>query len=180
VPEPSLIARLEALDDEAFGDLVFKNLPAGAPPQLWEALLSPELVHRTKAAITDVARDLMVTVEENKAELSELEYRRWLGKVGKPTRTALDERRAQARTASLKAHAKMVEADRNDGRRLAVRLAVGIAQHRAACAIAGLEPEPHDKALWSLLDSERVGYGDQVVTPAEMLERGIWRNEATG
>ncbi len=67
------------------------------------------------------------------------------------------------------------------------QLAQGVNVHRLACVAAGLEPEDHDIALWSLLESLRLpdgpsddGAGIKGPTLAEVLCRGIWAEAANG
>lgn len=173
-----LAARLAELDDAGFDKVVFDNLPPGSPTGLWDALLGPELVHRTRRYLSDIARDLKETREDRRAALSAREYAVWARdeKVNE-TQRHLTARQAEAHKAAYEAHQLRLAFDRNHGRRLAARLARGIARHKAATAVAGLDPEPHDEALWSLLETETVPLGDDMVSAGEMLRRGIWRDE---
>ncbi len=56
----------------------------------------------------------------------------------------------------------------------ACRLAVAIDRHRQVGVGEGIDPEPHDRALWEVLGEVRVPHGSELVAAADLLGDGVW------
>jgi hypothetical protein len=53
-------------------------------------------------------------------------------------------------------------------------MAFAIDRHRQTCLQEGIDPEPHDQALWEVLRTVRVPHGSEMVAAADLLADGVW------
>jgi hypothetical protein len=134
-------------------------------------------VHETRRALSDLLADLQQTTRENKATMPKHRYDSWLKSEGLPTRTLLEERLREVRRVTQELHQQRLGRDMNEARVIAAKLAFAIHEHRLACVAAGLEPEPHDRALWARLHDLTVDFGDETLTLNEAVGRGLWHDD---
>lgn len=167
------------MDAREFCEMLSLNLGRESD-ELWELLTSPRFAKRAAGESGKLLGQLAAQNARQRKELSSAGYRAWLERFGqyKAMLQARHDQAVEARDRSVDERRRLAAERNGDGNRelfLAVRaLAMGIAQHRVACAIAGLQPEPHDAELWALLDRTSVHHGGQTGTLAEILATGDW------
>jgi hypothetical protein len=76
-------------------------------------------------------------------------------------------------TAGAKDQQRVAE-ERRAYRDAARRLAVAIDRHRQAGAEEGIDPEPHDQALWDALGGVQVPHNGGKVAVGDLLADGVW------
>lgn len=176
-------AALAQLDQETFDEAVWKNLaPKNRDPRIWEALVSAATVRRTHATlVAGLHRNADLMKRRSREYDVDLEQARRRGDAAalEKIRDGYEEWRQGAtsfrwlvqQVISEVNEARQrigVEADRRSAirHREKLRLLAGaVAEHQRASLAAGLVAEPHDIALWAVLDSLNVPHGaDGVVT----------------
>lgn len=176
-------AALAQLDQETFDEAVWKNLaPKNRDPRIWEALVSAATVRRTHATlVAGLHRNADLMKRRSREYDVDLEQARRRGDAAalEKIRDGYEEWRQGAtsfrwlvqQVISEVNEARQrigVEADRRSAirHREKLRLLAGaVAEHQRASLAAGLVAEPHDMALWAVLDSLNVPHGaDGVVT----------------
>ena len=184
---------LAGLDDDQLWQVIYDNLhPGKDAPGAWEALLAPEVVDRVRRLLTARHVDIEHQLAERGAELEEFRHQCW--EAGPAGRQAWFDREAehnrwrsralgvkrsiayrlQAVKATAGSQGQRVVEERRAYRDAARRLAVAIDQHRQACVQEGIDPEPHDRALWDVLRMVRVPHGSEMVAAADLLADGVW------
>lgn len=161
-------------DWDEFVDYVLDNAPPTKPEAVWAELLKPDILGKTKDALSELHRDLSETVAEKKRTLPTYRYVNWRRIEGDRTKEWLTARSRQVKKAAHEIHQELMGRTTNEGRHLARRLATAIQRHRLACVAAGLDPEPHDRELWSLLGSLTAQFGTERWTLDEAIGRGVW------
>lgn len=76
-----------------------------------------------------------------------------------------------------RAHIEHLEAGVTLSRNAVRVLACAIQRHRLDAIASGLAPEPHDRALWSVLDRVVVPLGKGQATVTELLGQGLWTEQ---
>jgi hypothetical protein len=162
-------------------------------PGAWEALLAPEVVDRVRRLLTARHVDIEHQLAERGAELEEFrhqcweagpagrqawfdreaEHNRWRSRALGVKRSISYRLQAAKATAGAKGQQRAAE-ERRAYRDAARRLAVAIHQHQQACVQEGIDPEPHDRALWDVLRMVRVPHGSEMVAAADLLADGVW------
>jgi hypothetical protein len=187
---PEVIA---GLDDEQLWQVIYDNLhPGKDAPGAWEALLAPGAVDRVRRLLTAHQVDIEHQLAARSASLEEFRHQCW--EAGPAGRQAWFERQAehnrwrnralgvkrsivfrlQAAKATAASHGERIAEERRAYRDAARRLAVAIDRHRQACVQEGIDPEPHDRALWDVLRTVRVPHGGELVAAADLLTDGVW------
>jgi hypothetical protein len=193
------IAGLAAMNPEPFATLVRDSVGPDADPGLWDALLSPSLISRTRAALSGVDGDLLAQMAQKNSDLDEIRARclalgragyqefaearaeqaEWRGRVQGYRRLVL-RRMAQAKTAAQAAHADRAQpamapgftkSARRHNNRALEELARAVITHKLAVA-GGDGDEGDDDALWEALTSVTVvtaTWGE--VTLADWIDR---------
>jgi hypothetical protein len=185
-------AQLDRLPDSELWELMRHDLH-GQQAELWQALTTPELAGRVRAILAGRDTDIQAQLTQRQATLeafreecyqrgpsgradwfaAKAEHNRWRSRaVG--MRRALQDRLTVLRVARQDGHQLRMEAQASHYRRLVAALAVAIDAHRQASAAAGLDPEPHDRALWAVLAEHPAGAADDPRTLAELVEAGVW------
>ncbi len=188
---PEVLARR---DDEQLWQAIYDNLHPGKDiPGAWEALLAPEVVDRVRRLLTARQVDIEHQLAERSAELGEFrhqcweagpagrqawfdreaEHNRWRSRALGVKRSIASRLQAAKATAGAKGQQRVAE-ERRAYRDAACRLAVAIDRHRQAGAEAGIDPEPHDQALWDALGQVQVPHGGGKVAVADLLAEGVW------
>jgi hypothetical protein len=185
---------LAGLGDDQLWQVIYDNLhPGKDTPGAWEALVAPEVVDRVRRLLTARHVDIEHQLAERGAELAEFRHQCWeAGPAGRQAwfdreaehnrwrGRALDVKRSIAyRLQVAKATAgamgqQRVAQERRAYRGAACRLAVAINRHRQAGVQEGIDPEPHDQALWEVLREVRVPQGSELVAAADLLADGVW------
>jgi len=184
---------LAGLDDDQLWQVIYDNLhPGKDTPGAWEALLAPEVVDRVRRLLTARHVDIEHQLAERGAELEEFRHQCWeAGPAGRQPwfdREAEHNRwrnralgvkrsiayRLQAVKAIAGSQTQRVAEERRAYRDAARRLAVAIDRHREACVREGIDPEPHDQALWEVLSKVRIPHGSEQVAAADLLADGVW------
>jgi hypothetical protein len=164
------------MDDREFRTFVLEHLGRNEPDRVWRALTDPEVVLDT----TEVLREKCAEVTEA-ARVPGID-RELRGRRERFLRL-VQFRLGQVREARRVRHQQLALERRDEFEVLARTLALAVNAHRLACVAADLAPEPHDVALWDLLDDLRLpGDGDHAesLTLAEAVLRGIWREAPDG
>jgi hypothetical protein len=164
---------LRALSDQDFEDVVLRNAhPPMRDREIWSQLTAPDLIGRTRQALTDMHARNSGAMRRKKAALTafhaqclkkaqggheawvqaKANYEQWRVGASNFERTVSGARaevndiwelRAQERGSSGVLHAQLTCA------------LDAIRTHRDACDTADIEPEPHDLTLWSTLEHRR-------------------------
>jgi hypothetical protein len=185
---------LDGLDDEQLWQVIYDNLhPGKDAPGAWQALLAPEAIDRVRRLLTAHQVDIEHQLAERGAELEEFRHQCW--EAGPAGRRAWFDRQAEHnrwrsralgvkrsisyRLQTVKAAAgakgqQRVSEERRAYRDAARRLAVAIARHRQSGSQEGIDPEPHDQALWEVLLDVRVPHGGSQVAVGDLLADGVW------
>jgi hypothetical protein len=184
---------LASVDDEQLWQAIYDNLhPGKDAPGAWEALLAPEVVERVRRLLTAHHIDIEHQLAGRGAELEEFRHQCW--EAGPAGRQAWFDRQAehnrwrnralgvkrsiayrlQAVKAATSSQGQRVAEERRAYRDAARRLAVAIDRHREACVQEGIDPEPHDRALWNVLLEVRVPHGSEQVAAADLLADDVW------
>jgi hypothetical protein len=82
------------------------------------------------------------------------------------------QRRRQAR---IDRNAQQFPRDEQTARATLSRLALAVHRHLMASKVEGINPEPHDQALWAALDELTVPYGELTVTLRSLIDSGAWK-----
>lgn len=189
------IANLAALPDDDFLYLVEQNLDRRAKQELWDLLLSPQVVHRTHGTLITKQVDIDSQLAQRSAEMEALrsdclrqgetgrrtwrnansDYREWRAKALGFRQTVVarlrDATAAKARVPLPPHPVHELAADRRVRLMETVfRLAWAIYQHHQKTRAAEITPEPHDLALWESLDKIDVATVEGVITVARMLD----------
>jgi hypothetical protein len=190
---------LLALDDAAFREVVDQYVPKRSDPDgiVWEALHDPAVIARTYTTLVEMVRETDNLLTTRAAELDALRqecYRR--GEAGKRDwfdaeaehkvwrgRALAWKRALEARLMVAKEHRRDARIDRNaqqfprddqTARAVLSRLGLAVHRHEVASKAEGINPEPHDTALWAALDQLTVPYGGLVVTLRSLIDSGAW------
>lgn len=168
----------DASTPDAWDDFVDRVLAAAPHPlgAKWEALLAPELVQDTRRALAELLADIQQATHENKREMPKHAYQAWLRETGLPTRRMLEERLREVKQITHNLHQAQLDEQRDEARAVAAKLACAINRHRLATVAAGLDPEPHDRALWAHLEV-LIPYNGGRATLNEMIGRGVWTDD---
>jgi hypothetical protein len=102
----------------------------------------------------------------------EAEHHRWRSRALGVKRSIAY--RLQAVKATAGSQGQRVAQERRAYRDAARRLAVAIDRHRQARAEQGIDPEPHDRAMWEVLCEVRMPHGSEMVAAADLLADGVW------
>lgn len=142
----------------------------------WDRLLSPELIEMTVAHLstmcTSVLNDLALRAAQQTADYS-TDYVEW-------RRRALGFKRAVDRHLTIaKATLKTVNRARSAAEVTASRnvlreLAEAVLAHQQTTRDLGVDPEPHDRELWSALDRLVVPLNDGTDTLRHLITEGAW------
>jgi len=186
---------LAGLDDDQLWQVIYDNLhPGKDTPGAWEALLAPEVVDRVRRLLTARHVDIEHQLAERGAELEEFrhqcweagpagrqpwfdreaEHNRWRSRALGVKRSIAYRLQAAKATAGAKGQQRVAE-ERRAYRDAARRLAVAIDRHRQAGAEEGIDPEPHDQALWDALGEVQVPHDGGKVAVGDLLADGAWR-----
>jgi hypothetical protein len=185
---------LAGLDDDQLWQVIYDNLhPGKDTPGAWEALLAPEVVDRVRRLLTARHVDIEHQLAERGAELEEFrhqcweagpagrqpwfdreaEHNRWRSRALGVKRSIAYRLQAAKATAGAKGQQRVAE-ERRAYRDAARRLAVAIDWHRQAGAEEGIDPEPHDQALWDALGEVQVPHDGGKVAVGDLLADGVW------
>ena len=174
---------LRALGDQDFEAVVLRNAhPPTRDREIWTQLTAPDLIGRTRQALTEMHARNSGAMRRKKAALSafhaqclkkphggqeawvqaKADYEQW--KVG----AANFERMVGGALAEVNDIRDLRAQERGSSGVLQAQLSHAlnaIRTHRDACDTADIEPEPHDLALWSTL--EHVAATDAALIPQE-------------
>ena len=151
------------------------------------------MVDRVRCLLTARQVDIEHQLAERGAELEEFRHQCWeAGPAGRPAwfdreadhnrwrsralgvkRSIASRLQAAKATAGAKGQQRVAQERRAD-RDAACRLAVAIDRHRQVGVQEGIDPEPHDQALWEVLWEVRVPHGSGMVAAADLLADGVW------
>jgi hypothetical protein len=189
-PFPIAIAALADMGDEQLCDFIGRHLGQDEPAEMWGFLMSPEVVTRTRSALTILLNDVNLQIAAESARMDSLprmspagyqqERREHSTRRGRALgyKRHLERRLRQvkdAEQAARQARHSGYMADRDAPCREAARkLAVAIAAHRDAVIASGVTPEKSDVDLWAVLTEARVPYYDGFAPVAELLADGAW------
>jgi hypothetical protein len=164
--------------------------PAG--DDAWSDLLAAPVAQRTHDTLTVMLTQVEADLTSRAAELETFRQDCWArGRAGTDDwfaaraehedwrRRAVRAKQAilrRKRAAKEAAYAARTEEHHAQSRyRTAVRqLAVAIAEHRRASAAGGFDPEPHDRALWQVLDQVEVPHYGRLTPVGGLLDDGVW------
>src|SRR6266511_527859 len=108
---------------------------------------------------------------------AEAEHKVWRGRA-LAWKRALEARlmvaKERNREARIQRNAQQHPRDNQSARAALSRLALAVHRHQATSKAEGVQPEPHDEALWASLDQITVPYGDLVVTLRSLIDSGAW------
>jgi hypothetical protein len=168
---PLTVDELADLADEDLATYVGENLDAD---DVWPALLDPAVIKRTKAAL-GILRTLSDERARHQAKvLPPDDYLKWWHQHGQPAARVVSRRRMQATKLLDGRHLAETEAQARHARCAVRELALAVQRHRLATVSSGLDPEPHDRDLWTALATLTLPYrGDQVVLD-DLLGAGVW------
>lgn len=167
------IEKLDDLDDDPFRIFIIDHLDTLPPAnkQIWRTLCHPTLVDRTIGCLEELVDDLTAEVKRRALPAAH----------GKAKRLNIVKMRlgmANAAAASYLSHVHHVGDEVAMVKGLLRHLAFAVDAHRLACVGLDLAPEPHDLALWNMLDELRLvsmdgsGPGPSL---AEQIVSGRWR-----
>jgi hypothetical protein len=187
---PDGIAALADMGDEQLSDFISRRLRPDEPVDVWQVLTSPEVVTRTRSALTVLLNDVNLQMAAEASRMDALprmsaagyqdERREYSARRARALRfKALVERRLrQVKDAEQQArqerHVSYLAERDQPGREAARALAVAIGAHRDAVLASGVTPEKADVDLWAVLTEVRVPYYDRSATAAEILADGAW------
>jgi len=179
---------------DQFRTFVLAHLGRDEPERIWTALCHPDVVARTSAVLRDKTADVDQTLRARRQAIDQqraafgaggldpaawrqahADYRDWHRRTLRFSRL-LQARTAQVRTAQVRTARQPrpgpVEpaAGGDDFATLLRTLTQAVNTHRLASIRAGLEPEPHDQALWGLLDQLRLSDDDGGVAGLSLAE----------
>ncbi len=159
-------------------------------PQMWEALLSPQVIERTHSALVDAVQrntaamtarreveqsrqltaDTHTTAEEH--ALGYLDWRRRANSFNQLVGSALSEVNKRRQHLAQQADNRTAQQYRQQIR----ELALAIADHQRAAMGSGDGPaQPHDSRLWECLDAVRIPHGrSDTPTPLRVLIDAEW------
>ena len=184
---------LASFDDEALWQVIYGNLhPGKDAPGAWAALLAAKVAHRVRRLLTAHQVDIEHQLAGRGAELEEFRHQWW--EAGPAGRQAWFDRQAehnrwrnralgikrsiayrlQAAKATAGSQGQRIVEERRAYRDAARRMAFAIDRHRQTCLQEGIDPEPHDQALWEVLRTVRVPHGSEMVAAADLLADGVW------
>jgi hypothetical protein len=191
---------LLALDDAAFREIVNQHVPKRSDPDgtVWEVLHDPAVITQTYTALVEMVRETDNLLTSRAAELdvfrqecyrrgeagkrdwfqAEAEYKVWRGRA-LAWKRALEARlmvaKERRRDARIEQNAEQFPRDNQTARAALCRLALAVHRHQATSGAEGVDPEPHDEALWVALDQITVPYGELVVTLRSLIDSGAWK-----
>lgn len=162
--------------DDAWPDLLASPVAQRTHDTLTAMLTEVDAELTSKAADMEVLRqDCWVRGAAGKRDwfAAQAEYQDWRRRAIR-AKQAITRRKRAAKEAARTA--RVEEASSRDRYRTAVRqLAVAVAVHQQVSARDGFDPEPHDQALWRVLEEAEVPSYGRMVPVAQLLEDGIWR-----
>jgi hypothetical protein len=182
------IAGALAMDDKEYRILLAEIAPEGVDEAAWLVAYSPALIGRTKYQLQVIGKGLKSGAIE---ATHRSEWVQWNESYG-ALRSAVDLRMRQAEAVSQERRQDHIEAAAGAARAkqerigssqrvapyrtLAQRLTLAINEHRIAAIAVGLAPEPHDIALWGVLEELALPENDcGGPTLAEMVVSRRWR-----
>ncbi|SRR6266511_5653525 len=190
---------LLGLDDATFREVVNQHVSKRSDPDgtVWGALHNPAVIGRTYTTLVEMVRETDNLLTTRAAELdafrqecyrrgesgkrdwfdAEAEHKVWRGRA-LAWKRALEARlmvaKERNREARIQRNAQQHPRDNQSARASLSRLALAVHQHQATSKAEGVQPEPHDEALWASLDQITVPYGDLVVTLRSLIDSGAW------
>lgn len=171
------------LDDVEFIQFITNNVNPAAPSRVWDALLDDDLVIRTRRALGSKHQDMLQQIAtRSAANDNEFDptYREWRSRIDLLMRF-FAKRINEAKQACRDRHERVTAQLTTRLRGTVRQLAVAVYEHRNAVVAAGLAPEPHDLALWDLLDEiELPADTDDPKTLAALLVSGVWHAQEGG
>jgi hypothetical protein len=168
---PLTVDELADLTDEDLATYVGENLDAD---DVWPALLDPAVIKRTKAALGVLRTLLDGQARHQSKTLRPAAYLDWWEAHGQPAARVVSRRRMQATKLLDGRHLAETEAQARHARCAVRELALAVQRHRLATVSSGLDPEPHDRDLWTALATLTLPYqGDQVALD-ELLGASVW------
>lgn len=184
------------LSDRDFRRVIDNFLfPAG--DDAWPDLLAPPVAQRTHDTLTAMLTEVDAELTSKTADLEQFrqecwargqdgkrdwftaqaEYQDWRRRAIRAKQSVTRRKRAAKEAART---ARVEEASSRDRYRTAVRrLAVAVAVHQQVSARDGFDPEPHDQALWRVLEEVEVPSYGRMVPVAQLLEDGVWQQPET-
>jgi hypothetical protein len=109
---------------------------------------------------------------------AEAEHKVWRGRAlgwKRSLETRLMVAKDRNRDARIERNAKQHPRDNQSARASLCRVALAVHQHQATSKAEGVQPEPHDEALWAALDQLTVPYGKLTVTLRSLIDSGAWK-----
>lgn len=197
ITEQAAAELFAGMDDEAFREFIGARLGPSEPRELWDALLHPDTLPRTKEALLQIQEQTNRHITDRKAEITTLrlesmavsdvpsleyvqakaEFDDW-SRRAKAYRQLLNRRVRDVQStegkARRRAHEDHQARNHDRSRAIATRLTLAIYQHRATSLALDIKPEPHDRELWALLDELTIELAQQELTLAEAVEYGYW------
>ncbi len=171
--EAEIIAAI-GLDDDAFRRSVEAALTDDARDSEWVVFLCADIRPRTTSVLGALAHELGAAIQGRSIEAADERERT------KEIRNQIGLRRRQAAWLKTRDHEDRQRRAKLFERRGMVGLALAIQRHRLDSRAAGIDPEPHDVDLWSVLDRVEVEYRDERITVAQALEYNIWSGDSSG
>lgn len=190
MPDTVDLTHLHSLTDDQFVQLVETNLGDDAPAQLWDGLLHPDVVVRTRRVLGTCSEGIQSQIAERRAEMDAFqvdcfargaegkkewfaafrEYSTWRKRALSFRRLVLRRHAAAKRVAAT----ATATPPRQPARRASLgdavfRLAYAIEVHRIATLAAGIDPERHDRQLWEAPGGIVLELGSGRPTVAEFL-----------
>ena len=188
------------LDDGEFREVVSRHLSRRSDPDgtVWEALHDPAVIERTYTMLVEMVRETDNLLTTRAAELeafrqecyqrgqdgrrewfdAEAEHKVWRGRA-LAWKRALEARlmvaKQRNREARIERNAQQFPRDNQSARAALSRLALAVHRHQATSKAEGVDPEPHDEALWAALDQIAVPHGELVVTLRSLIDSGAWK-----
>lgn len=167
------IDALDHLDDDDFRGVIARRLDTDPRnKKIWKMLCHPLLLDRTLGCLEEMADEIAADVEA----------RRLPPVHGKVKRLNVVNKRiemVQAAQARFTGQVHTMDDELVVQKHLVKELALAVDAHRLACVGLDLAPEPHDVALWDMLDELRLPDRDGRGSPslAEMIAAGWWKHE---
>jgi hypothetical protein len=191
---------LLGLDDATFREAVNQHVPKRSDPDgtVWAALHDPAVIGRTYTTLVEMVRETDNLLTTRAAELdafrqdcyrrgedgrrdwfqAEADHKVWRSRA-LAWKRALEARLMVAkdrnREARIERNAQAHPRDDQTARAALCRLALAVHRHQATSKAEGVQPEPHDEALWAALDQIAVPYGELVVTLRSLIDSGAWK-----
>lgn len=188
--DPAAVAALADFPDAEFEQLVLANAsPRRRNQQLWDTLLSPDIISRTYGALVDAFQRNVAAItarrelEESRtlaggdgADESTLVYLDWRKRAASfndLVTSALSEVNKRRQQLSQESDDRAAERYRRQIRDLA--LAIAAHQQSATGDASGSAPKARDTQLWGLLDSVHLPHGPAgTPTPLRTLVNTHW------